>query len=33
VVYALVAEGGREPSGPAKPGFRDAMRQELQRDA
>jgi len=33
VVYALVTEGGREPSGPATPALRDAMRQELQRDA
>jgi hypothetical protein len=33
VVYALVTEGGREPGGPSTSGVRDAIRQELQRDA
>jgi hypothetical protein len=33
VVYALVAEGGREPADRATHAFRDSIRQELQRDA
>ena len=33
VVYALVAEGGREEAGPATPALRETVRQELQRDA